>query len=144
MRVRCRRRDPGICVESLLRGIVEDVEGLVAEVFLIDNAVCVVAILPNLTWEFFADGEGESALDELGAAFDGHVRGRGEQDVDVVGHDDESVELESAGVAIAEECVDEEFGGCGALEEATTLVSYGSEGVGLGFEAHGGRACPGG
>jgi hypothetical protein len=30
------------------------------------------------------------------------------------------------------------------LEEATTLVGYGSEGVGLRFEAHVGRACPGG
>jgi hypothetical protein len=62
----------------------------------------------------------------------------------VVGHDDEGVKLEFAGVAIAEKCGDEEFGGCGALEEAATLVSYGSEGVDMGFEAHGGRACPGG
>jgi hypothetical protein len=30
------------------------------------------------------------------------------------------------------------------LEEATALMGYGGEGVGLGFEAHGGRACPGG
>src|SRR6266702_166416 len=33
---------------------------------------------------------------------------------------------------------DEEFGGCGALEEAMALVGYGGEGVGLGVEAHGG------
>jgi hypothetical protein len=52
------------------------------------------------------------------------------------------VKVEFSGVAIAEECGDEEFGGCGALEEAMTLVSYGSEYVGLGFEAHGGKACP--
>jgi hypothetical protein len=28
------------------------------------------------------------------------------------------------------------------LEESAALVSYGCEGIGLGFEAHGGRACP--
>ena len=127
-----------------LGGVVEDVEGLVAEVFLIDHAVGVIAVLPYLAGEILAYGEGESALDELGAAFDGHVRGRGEPDVDVVGHDDEGGELEFVRVAITEECGDEEFGGGGALEEAMTLVGYGSEGVGLGFEAHGGRACPGG
>jgi len=144
MRVWCRRRDPRVCVEALLSGIIEDVEGLVAEVFLVDHAVGVVAVLPYLSWEVFAYGEGESALDELGAAFDGDVGGRGEQDVDVVRHDDECVKVEFSGVAIAEECGEEEFGGCGALEESMTLVSYGSEGVGLRFEAHGGRACPGG
>ena len=113
-----------------------------AEVFLIDHAVGMVAALPYLAGEFLADGEGESALDELGAAFDRHVRRGREQDMDVVGHDDEGVKLESAGVAISEECCDKEFGGGGALEETATLVGYGSEGVGLGFEAHGGRACP--
>jgi hypothetical protein len=64
--------------------------------------------------------------------------------VDVVRHHDEGVKVEFSGVAIAEEGGDEEFGGCGALEEATALVAYGSEGIDLGFEAHGGRACPGG
>ena len=54
------------------------------------------------------------------------------------------MKVEFSGVAIAEEGGDEEFGGCGALEEATALVAYGSEGIDLGFEAHGGRACPGG
>ena len=62
----------------------------------------------------------------------------------MVWHDDEGVELEFARVAIAEECGDEEFGGGGALKEAMALVGDGSEGVGLGVEAHGGRACPGG
>ena len=60
----------------------------------------------------------------------------------MVRHDDECVKVEFARVAIAEECSDKDFGGCGGLEEATTLVSYGGEGVALRFEAHGGRACP--
>jgi hypothetical protein len=62
--------------------------------------------------------------------------------VDVIRHYDEGVKVEFAGVAITEECGDEEFGGGGALEESAALVRYGSEYVGLGFEAHGGRACP--
>ena len=41
--------------------------------------------------------------------------------MDVVGHDDEGVKVEFSGVAIAEEGGDEEFRGCGALEEAMTL-----------------------
>lgn len=64
--------------------------------------------------------------------------------MDVVGHDNEGVELKFAGVAIAEQRGDEEFGGFSTLEEAAALIRDGGEGVGLRFEAHGGRACPGG
>ena len=116
---------------------------MVAEVFFIHYAVGVVAILPYLACEILAYGEEESALDELGAAFDSDIRRWREQDVDVIGHDHEGMKLEFAGVSIAEEGGDEEFGGCRALEEATTLVSHGGEGVGLGFEAHVGGRVPG-
>lgn len=61
----------------------------------------------------------------------------------MVGHNDEGVKPEFASVAIAEECGDEEFGSCGALEESAALVSYSREGIGLGFEAHGGGRVPG-
>ena len=40
------------------------------------------------------------------------------EDVDVVGHDGEAVQLEFASVAITEEGCDEEFGVCGELEVA--------------------------
>ncbi len=62
----------------------------------------------------------------------------------VVGHDDESVELEFALVAVAEERCNEKLGDGVALENAAALVRDGGERVSLGFEAHGGRACPGG
>jgi hypothetical protein len=140
----CGRRDPWIGVEALLRWVVEDVEGLVAEVVFIDYAVGVVALLPYLAWEFLAYGEGESAFDQLGAAFDGNVLCWGKQDVDVVGHDDEGVELEFSGIAITEERGDEEFSDSISLEDTATLVGDGGEDVGLGLEAHYGRACPGG
>jgi hypothetical protein len=117
---------------------------LIAEVLFIDYAVGMVVLLPYLAREIFADCEGESAFDQLGTAFDGDARRWGEQDVDVVRHDDEGVKLEFAGVAIAEERGDEEFCDGVALKDAAALVGDGSEGVGLGFEAHGGRAYPGG
>jgi hypothetical protein len=79
----------------------------------------------------------------LGAAFDRDIRRWREQDVNVIGHDDEGVKLELASVAIAEKCGDNEFGGCAALEEATTLLRHGSQDVGLGFEAHVGGRVPG-
>ena len=60
----------------------------------------------------------------------------------MVGHDDERVELELAGVAVAEDRCDEEFGDGVALEDSATLVRDGSQGVGLGFEAHHRKACP--
>jgi hypothetical protein len=144
MSVRRRRRDPWIRVEPLLRRVIEDVEGLVAEVVLIDYAMGMVTLLPDITGEIFAYCEGESAFDQLSAAFDGNVLCRGEQDVDVVRHYDEGVKLEFSRVAIAEECGDEEFGDGVALKYAATFVGDGSEDVSLKFEAHGGRACPGG
>ena len=44
-------------VEALFRGVTEDVEGLVAEVFVVDHAVGVVAVLPYLAGEILAYGE---------------------------------------------------------------------------------------
>jgi hypothetical protein len=105
--------DVWVCFEVLPDRVVEDVLGLVAQVIVVGDSVGVVALLPDLSGKIFSDSEGEAALDELGAAFDGHVGCGREQDVDVIGHDDEGVELEFAGVAVTEECGDEEFGsGC--------------------------------
>ena len=104
----------------------------------------VVALLPDLAGDGIACGEREAALDELCATFDRHVRRGSQQGMDVIGHDDEGMKAEFAGGAVAEERGDEELGGLGALEEAAALVSYGGEGVGLRFDAHRGRACPGG
>ena len=62
----------------------------------------------------------------------------------MVGHDNKNVELKLALVSVAEERFDEKFGDGVALEDATSLVADDGEGVGLGLEAHSGRACPGG
>ena len=63
-----------------------------------------IAVLPDFPGVVFADGEREAAFDELHRTFDGVIEGRCKKDVDVVGHDDEAVELEAALFAVAEEC----------------------------------------
>ena len=129
--------DVWVCFEVFPDRVVEDVLGLVAQVIVVGDSVGVVALLPDLSAYVFADGEEEAALDELGAAFDGHVRCGSEQDVDVIGHHDEGVELEFTGVAITEERGDEKLGGCRSLEDASSLMGDGGECVGLGLESHG-------
>jgi hypothetical protein len=82
--------------------IIGDVQELTCEVVSVCNAMGVVAVLPDFSGLVFARSEGESAFDELGAAFDGVVLRGCEDYVDVVGHDDERVEKKPAGVAVAE------------------------------------------
>jgi hypothetical protein len=76
-----------------------------------------------------ADGKGISALDVLDALCCGLIFSRSDQDVRMVGHDDEAVELESAFGLMLEEGLDEEFGvGC-ALEVAMLLEGRDGDGV---------------
>ena len=124
--IRCCGVDVGVICVAFAERIVRYVESLVAEIIFIDDTVCVVAHLPDFAWEFLADGEREAALDELSAAIDGLVGCWGKEDVDVIGHDGESVEVEFSGVAIAEEGGDEELCVCGALEDSAALVGESS------------------
>jgi hypothetical protein len=68
-----------------------------------------------------ADGEGVATFDELNAFCCGLIFDGRDENVRVIGHDDEAVELEAAFVTMLEEHCDEEFGvGC-ALEVAMLL-----------------------
>jgi len=71
--------------------VIGDVEELIVVVARIGDAVGVVAVLPNLSGMVIANGEGKASLDQLDAAFDGVIVGGRDQDVNVVGHDDEAV-----------------------------------------------------
>ena len=75
--------------------------------------------------------EGVAAFDVLNALGCGLVLGGSDQNVDVVGHDDEAVELEAAFVAVLKECLDEAFGvGCD-LEVPVPLEGCDGNGVGI-------------
>ena len=63
----------------------------------------------------------EAAFDEADGSFQGDDL-RGEDEVDVVGHDDEGVELVVALATIVLEGFEEEFGVGGDLKEAATVI----------------------
>ena len=114
----------------LSRWVVGDVLLLSFKVWPVADAVFVVAGVPDFAVELFADGEGKTAFDELDAAGGALVDGRRDKNVDVVGHDDEGVEGETALVAIAEEGRDHELCVFRALEEAVAAVGEDRDGIG--------------
>jgi hypothetical protein len=112
----------GVILHIFARRVIGDVEELVVVVVRVCDAVGVVAVLPDFFREVFAHGKGKAALYQLDAAFDGVIVGRRDQDVNVVGHDDEAVEPEAALSAVARERIHHEVGVCGALKDATALM----------------------
>jgi hypothetical protein len=111
--------------QPLFDGIIDDIQDLIAEIAVIGHAMGMVALLPNFACKFFADCERKPALDELCASFDRLLRTGRQEDVDVVRHDDEGVQVKFARVAVAEERCDKEFGDCVALKDAATLMGDG-------------------
>jgi len=63
----------------------------------------------------------EAAFDEADGSFQGDDL-RGEDEVDVVGHDDEGVEFEVACAAVVLQGFEEEVGVGGDLKEAATVI----------------------
>jgi hypothetical protein len=106
-------------------GVVVDVVEAGEEVLAVADTVLGEAGLPD--GEFRVEAVREAALDKAHGAFDGDFE-RGEEEMDVVGHDDEGVELEVAFVAIVLECFDEERGVGVELEEGAAV------GGGAGYE----------
>ena len=90
------------------------------EVFSITDAMVREASLPD--GEFGGETVGEASLDESDGAFEGNGL-RGEQEVDVVGHDDEGVEFVVTFGSVVLECCDEKFSVGGELEETASVVS---------------------
>jgi hypothetical protein len=83
--------------------------------------VLVIAAVPDFSCALLTRCEGIGAFDVLNAFGGGFVYGWRDEDVRVVGHDDEAVGLEAGFVAMLEESGDEEFGvGC-SLEVAMLL-----------------------
>ena len=69
---------------------------------------------------------GESALNEAHRSFEGDGL-RGQNQMYMVGHDDEGVQLVVALTSVVLECFYEVFGVDGKLEETPTVVSSGSD-----------------
>lgn len=92
-----------------------DVVAMNFEVFWVADAVVGVAALPD--GELGGYAVGEAAFDQAHGAFE-RDRLRGQEKMDVVGHDDVGVEEEVAVAAIVLEAFEEEVGVDGDLEEA--------------------------
>lgn len=132
--------------EMFAGGVVGDVLELGFEVGGIPDAVFMIAGVPDFAGRLIADGEGIAAFDELDGACGALVDCWCDEDVDVVGHDGEAMELELSGVAVAEESGDEKICVCGALEVAVALEGEDGDGVGalrLSDRGHGREHTPG-
>jgi len=82
------------------------------------DAVVGEASLPK--GEFGGEAVGEASLDESDGSFESFLRGQ--EQVDVVGHDDEGVEFVAVFGLVMLEGVDEEFGVALDLEEEAAVV----------------------
>jgi hypothetical protein len=122
--------DVGVVEIVLPDGVVGDVLLLRFEVVFVPDAVFVVSGVPDFPGELAANCEGISALDELDAASRALIDRGCDQHVEMVWHDGEGVERESALIAVPEESGDHEFGVRGALEDSVTLVGEDGDGVG--------------
>jgi hypothetical protein len=133
--------------------VVGDVVLLGGEVGGVADAMFEVAGVPDCAGG--VGGVRVAALDELHGPGGADVDGGGEQEVDVIGHDGEGVEEESALGAVVGEGGDEAFGVGADLEVAVLLVGVDGEGIGgeglplgghagsLGFGVGWGKPCLG-
>ena len=80
------------------------------EILAIANSVIGEPALPDFSFSTQDGSQGVriAALDELNRVFERYVVGGSEQEMDVLGHDDEGVQLESTFAAISAESLQEE------------------------------------
>jgi hypothetical protein len=129
--------DVRIAGVALASWIVGYIPLLSFKIVFIPNAMFVASRVPDLAWKLFADGERISSLNKLDAACCALIDGRCDEDMNVVWHDREGVERESALVPVAEQGGNHELGVRGALEDSVSLVGEDGNGVGTQFLADG-------
>ena len=110
-------------------GVLVDIVAVGFKVCAVADAVVGVAALPD--GEFRGQAVGEAAFDEAHGAFESDGLW-GEEEVDVVGHDDEGVEEIVAFGAVVLEGFEEEVAVGGELEEAAGVVGAGGDEVSAG------------
>jgi hypothetical protein len=118
-------------------GILSYVGKLIVEVFRVADSMLMEAGLPYFSGELLAHGVGEAAFHTLGAALDCLLWCGCQQDVDVFGHDCESMQCVTALIAVVEEGIQEQVGVLCGLEESAALGSHRCDGVGVSLQWHG-------
>jgi hypothetical protein len=96
----------------------------------IPNPVFVKALLPDLACELGSDFERETALNALGASFDGLIRSRRQQDVEVFRHHGKSMQFVSSLIAVMKKHLNKELGICGSKKQCAPLICSGGESIG--------------
>ena len=123
----------GVCVRGVgvvfAGWVVGDVLLLDFVIVYVTDTVFVIAGVPDVAGELLPNREGKAAFDELKATRGACVNGRSDEDVDVIGHDDEAVKLETTLVAIAGKSLDHEFCVRRALEDAVALMGKDGDSV---------------
>lgn len=89
------------------------------------------ALFPNRSFGF--EAEGEASFDELNGLFDGNVGSGREEEMEVVGHQDEGVDLIAAFGAVIVEELEEEGGVRVGLEETAAIGGDGGDEEGADF-----------
>ncbi len=142
------RRGPGeffgSFTETRADGVLADVVAMGVVVARVFDAAKREALFPDGHFGF--ESEGEAPFDVLHGLLDGDVgRGR-EEEMEVVGHEDEGVELVAAFGAVVVEELEEEVGVVVDLEEAAAISGNGGDEEGADFlrgEVHEGEVRAG-
>jgi len=133
----------GLGAEARADGVLMDVIAVRVEALAIGHTKLFEAVFPDGHFGF--ETEGESALYELHRLFNGDVRSGREDQVEVVGHKNEGVELVTMFRAVVAEELEEKVGVRVGLKEAAPLGGDSGDEVGAEFgreEFHAGRlAC---
>lgn len=116
-----------VCANRVRVNVVA-VRSEVARIF--DAALC-EAVFPNRRFGF--ETERESALDELHGLFDGDVRGRRDEEMDVIGHEDEGMDRIATLSAVVVHQTDQEIRVGVGLEGAAAVRGDGGDEEGADF-----------
>jgi len=121
----------GAVAEMGANGIGVDVIAVGIQIACIFDAALCKAVLPDRHARF--ETERESTLDELHGLFEGDVLCRRDQDMNVIGHEDECVELVASFGAVVFEQVEEKVRVRVGLKEAAAIRGHGGDEEGADF-----------
>jgi hypothetical protein len=128
-----------------LDGVFVDVVAMGLVVAWVFDAAKREALFPDGHFGF--EAEGEASFDVLNGLLDGDVRGGGDEEMEVVWHEDEGVESVAAFGAVVVEELEEEVRVSVGLEEAAAIGGDGGDEEGSDFlrgEVHEGEVRAGG